>query len=136
MQNRISNIIAIFVIESGVFCQQHVNKDEDFEYYIFIVMCFYLSLLKHSNLDFAKILRMKLLWDVKFNRFTKVEIFVLWRCIYGMDKQFIKDCLRNELLEHKQQIIVLFSIFIMQAINQIAWLVMNVKVKCREKVLA
>ena len=90
-QNKVSNIIAIFVIESGVFCQQHVN--EDFENYTFIVLCYYLSLLKHSNFDIEKILRIKLLWDGKCNRFNKVEWFVLWLCIYRMEKHFIKNCL-------------------------------------------
>ena len=36
---------------------------------------------------------MKLLWDGKCNRFNKVERFVLRLCIYGINKQFIKDCL-------------------------------------------
>ena len=79
---------------------------------------------------------MKLLWDGKWNRFIKVERFMPWLCIYGMDKQSIKDCLENRTTRTEAANNSIAKYINHEAINQIALLVMSVKLKCREKELA
>ena len=83
---------------------------------------------------YRKNLRIKLFWEGnEIGLLKKKNLsgdFVFTERISSL----LKTAWERELLEQKQQIIVLLNILIMQTINQIILLVMNAKLKCREKI--